>query len=125
MNAQIQPQVSGYVIEQKYREGVPVGRGRVLFEIDPRPFQVAVDQAEAQVKQAKGQLAQAKAQQGLAQINLKRDMPLAQAREIAQSQLDNEKQQAEQAEASVVSAEAAVSASSAALTSAKLNLGFT
>jgi membrane fusion protein (multidrug efflux system) len=59
VNAQIQPQVSGYLTEQEYREGAAVGRGQILFEIDPRPFQAAVDQSEAQVKQAKGQLAQA------------------------------------------------------------------
>ena len=125
VNAQIQPQVSGYLVQQRYREGSPVAKGQILFQIDQRPFQAALDQAEAQVKQAKGQLAQAKAQQGLAQINLKRDSPLAQARAIAQSQLDNETQQAEQADAAVATAEAAVSAAEAALTTAKLNLGFT
>jgi len=125
VNAQIQPQVSGYLVQQRYREGSPVAKGQILFQIDQRPFQAALDQAEAQVKQAKGQLAQAKAQQGLAQINLTRDTPLAQARAIAQSQLDNETQQAEQADAAVATAEAAVSAAEAALTTAKLNLGFT
>jgi len=117
--------VSGYLVNQNYREGSPVVRNQVLFEIDQRPFQAAVDQAEAQMKQARGQLAQAEAQQGLTQINLKRDTPLAQARAIAQSQLDNEKQQAEQAAAAVVAADAAVSAAEAALTAAKLNLDFT
>lgn len=125
VNAQIQPQVSGYLVRQNYREGSPVTKDQVLFQIDPRPFQAAVDQAEAQVKQARGQLAQAEAQQGLTQINLKRDTPLAQARAIAQSQLDNDKQQAAQADASVAAADAAVSAAQAALTTARLNLGFT
>lgn len=125
VNAQIQPQVSGYLVRQNYREGSPVAKDQILFQIDPRPFQAAVDQAEAQVQQAKGQLAQAEAQRGLAQINLKRDTPLAQARAIAQSQLDNDKQQAAQADASVAAGEAAVSAAEAALTTAKLNLGFT
>jgi len=125
VNAQIQPQVSGYLVQQRYREGSPVAKDQVLFQIDPRPFLAALDRAEAQVKQAKGQLAQAKAQQGLAQINLTRDTPLAQARAIAQSQLDNETQQAEQADAAVATAEAAESAAEAALTTAKLNLGFT
>ena len=125
VNAQIQPQVSGYLVQQRYREGSPVAKGQILFQIDQRPFQAVLDQAEAQVKQAKGQLAQAKAQQGLAQINLTRDTPLAQARAIAQSQLDNETQQAEQADAAVATAEAAESAAEAALTTAKLNLGFT
>jgi membrane fusion protein (multidrug efflux system) len=125
VNAQIQPQVSGYLVQQNYREGSPVAKDQVLFQIDRRPFQAAVNQTAAQVDQAKGQLAQAKAQQSLAQINLKRDTPLARARAIAQSQLDTETQQAEQADAAVVSAEAAVKAADAALATAKLNLGFT
>ena len=125
VNVQIQPHVSGYLVTQNYREGSPVAKDQVLFEIDPRPFQAAVDQAEAQLKQAKGQLVQAQAQQGLAQINLERDTPLAQARAVAQSRLDNEKQQAKEADAAVVAADAAVSAADASLTNAKLNLEFT
>lgn len=125
VNAQIQPQVTGYLVRQDYREGDPVAKDQVLFQIDPRPFQALVDQAEAQVKQAQGQLAQAQAQQVLAQINLKRDTPLAQARAIAQSQLDTDKQQAAQAAAAVAADEGAVSAAEASLTTAKLNLGYT
>lgn len=125
VNAQIQPQVSGYLVRQRYREGTEVGKNEVLFQIDPRPFQAAVDQAQAEVGRAKGQLAQAEAQQGLTQINLKRDTPLAQARAIAQSQLDNDKQQAAQADAAVEAAKASVGSAEAALTTAKLNLGFT
>ena len=125
VNAQIQPQVSGYLVHQNYREGSSVAKDQVLFEIDPRPFQAIVDQAAAQVDQAKGQLVQAKTQQSLAQINLKRDTPLAQARAVAQSQLDNDTQQAEQADAAVAVAKAAVRAAEAALATANLNLGFT
>ena len=125
VNAQIQPQVSGYLVHQNYREGSSVAKDQVLFQIDRRQFQATVDQAAAQVDQAKGQLAQAKAQQSLAQINLKRDTPLAQARAIAQSQLDNDTQQAEQADAAVAAAKAAVRAAEAALATANLNLGFT
>ena len=125
VNAQIQPQVSGYLVHQNYREGSSVAKDEVLFQIDRRQFQATVDQAAAQVEQAKGQLAQAKAQQSLAQINLKRDTPLAQARAISQSQLDNDTQQAEQADAAVAAAKGAVSAAEAALATAKLNLGFT
>jgi membrane fusion protein, multidrug efflux system len=125
VNAQIQPQVSGYLVQQKYREGSFVAKDQVLFQIDRRQFQATVDQAAAEVEQAKGQLAQAKAQQSLAQINLKRDTPLAQARAISQSQLDNDTQQAEQADAAVAAAKAAVNAAEAALATANLNLGFT
>ncbi len=139
VNAQIQPQVGGYLIRQDYREGSLVAKGALLFEIDPRPLQAAVDQAQgqlaqaqAQIAQAEGQVGQAQAQLELAEINVKRDAPLAEARAIAQSQLDNEKQQAAQARAAVSSAQAAVNATRASMraaeagvTTAKLNLGFT
>lgn len=111
VNAQIQPQANGYLIRQNYREGSQVAEGQVLFEIDPRPF-------EAALQQAQGQLGQAQAQLALAQINVNRDTPLTEARAIARSQLDNEIQQRAQAEASVRTAEAAVA-------TANLNLGFT
>jgi membrane fusion protein (multidrug efflux system) len=122
VNAQIQPQVSGDLIHQNYREGSTVEKDEVLFEIDPRPFQAAVDQAAAQVAQAKGQLAQAEAQQGLAQINLKRDTPLAQARAIAQNQLDTERQQAAQADAAVVATRASVNAAEPGRTASSCHL---
>jgi membrane fusion protein (multidrug efflux system) len=111
VNAQIQPQANGYLIRQNYREGSQVEMGEVLFEIDPRPFEAALQQAE-------GQLGQAQAQLALAQINVNRDTPLAEAHAIAKSQLDNEIQQKAQAQASVRTAEAAVA-------TANLNLGFT
>jgi membrane fusion protein (multidrug efflux system) len=125
VNAQIQPQVSGYLIKQTYREGSQVGKGQVLFQIDPRPFQAVLEQAQGQVGQAQGQLGQARAQLGLAQINVNRDTPLAAQHAIAQSQLDNEKQQAAQAAAQVSSAQAAIAAAQASVATAKLNLGFT
>jgi membrane fusion protein (multidrug efflux system) len=125
VNAQIQPQASGYLIKQDYREGAEVSKGQVLFEIDPRPFQAALDQANGQLEQAKGQVLLAQAQLGLAEINVNRDTPLAHARAIAQSQLDNDTQQKAQAEAAVQSAQASVAAAEASVANAKLNLGFT
>jgi membrane fusion protein (multidrug efflux system) len=111
VNAQIQPQVTGYLIRQNYKEGSQVRKDQILYEIDPRPFQAAVDQA-------KGQLAQAKAQLQLAQINVKRDSPLAEARAIARSQLDNDLQ-------TQAADEAAVQAQEAAVETSQLNLGWT
>jgi multidrug efflux pump subunit AcrA (membrane-fusion protein) len=55
VNAQIQPQVTGYIVKQTYKEGSPVHKGDVLFEIDPRPFQALLDQAKAQFCGADGQ----------------------------------------------------------------------
>jgi membrane fusion protein (multidrug efflux system) len=111
VNAQIQPQVSGYIIKQTYKEGSPVHNGAVLFEIDPRPFQALLDQAKAQ-------LAQAQAQMGKTQLDVDRDTPLAKERAIAQSQLDNDIQ-------ANLAAKAAVQSSEAQVEQAQLNLGFT
>jgi RND family efflux transporter MFP subunit len=110
-NAQIQPQVTGYLIHQEYKEGSQVRKGEILYEIDPRPFQAALDQA-------KGQLAQAKANLQLAQINVNRDSPLAEAHAIARSQLDNDLQ-------TQAADEATVKAQEAAVETAQLNLGWT
>src|SRR6201993_2476318 len=111
VNAQIQPQVSGYLIRQDYHEGSFVRKGQLLFEIDPRPFQAALDQA-------KGQLAQAEAQVANADLNVKRDIPEAEAHAIPQSQLDSDTQ-------SLRGAKAAVEADQAAVEQAQLNLGYT
>ena len=111
VNAQIQPQVAGYIVKQTYREGSPVHKGDILFEIDPRPFQAVLDQARAQ-------LAQAVAQLGKTQLDVDRDTPLAKERAIAQSQLDNDVQ-------ANLAAKAAVQSSEAQVEQAQLNLGFT
>jgi membrane fusion protein (multidrug efflux system) len=111
VNAQIQPQVSGYLIRQDYKEGSEVHKGQVLFEIDPRPFQATLDQA-------KGSLAQAQAQLALAAVNVKRDQPLADAHAIARSQLDTDLGTQAADTAAVANAQATVE-------SAELNLGFT
>jgi RND family efflux transporter MFP subunit len=111
VNAQIQPQVSGYLIRQDYKEGSQVQKGQVLFEIDPRPFQAILDQVNANVAQAQAQLE-------LAGINVRRDTPLAEAHAIAQSQLDNDIQTQAADKAAVANAKAAVEA-------AELNVGFT
>ena len=111
VNAQIQPHVSGYIVRQNYKEGSVVRKGDVLFQIDPRPFKAAVDQA-------KGQLAQAEAQLGKARLDVQRDTPLAQARAIAQSQLDTEIQ-------AKLGTQALVQAAKANVEQAQLNLEWT
>jgi RND family efflux transporter MFP subunit len=111
VNAQIQAQVTGYVIQQTYKEGSFVSKGQLLFQIDPRPFQALLDQANAQ-------LAQAQAQLGKTEMDVDRDTPLARERAIAQSQLDNDVQANKAAKAVVKAAEAQVE-------QAQLNLDFT
>ena len=125
VNANIQPQVSGYLIKQDYQEGSYVRKDDVLFEIDPRPFQAALDQAKGQLAQARGQLAQAQAQLALSKINVQRNTPLAKAHAIAQSQLDTDIQAQAQNEALVKTSQATIQAGEAAVEVAELNLGFT
>jgi RND family efflux transporter MFP subunit len=111
VNAQIQPQVTGYLMKQNYTEGTMVHEGQVLFEIDPRPF-------DAALQQAKGQLAQAEAQLGKTRLDVARDTPLAKESAIPQAQLDNDIQANE-------AAQAMVSAAKAQVEQAQLNLDFT
>ena len=111
VNAQIQPQVAGYLMKQNYTEGTVVHKGDVLFEIDPRPF-------EAALQQSKGQLAQSQALLGKTKLDVARDTPLARESAIPQAQLDNDVQANQAAEATVASAKAQVE-------QAELNLGFT
>jgi len=125
VNANIQPQVSGYLVRQNYREGSFVRKDDVLFEIDPRPFQAALDQAKGQLAQARGQLAQAEAQLALSKINVQRNTPLAKAHAIAQSQLDTDVQNQATSEALIKTNQAAIQGAEAAVEVAELNLGFT
>lgn len=111
VNAQIAPQVSGYLVKQDYQEGAVVHKGQVLFEIDPRPFDAVLNQAKAQLQQAEASL-------GKAKQDVVRDKPMAEQHAIAQSQMDNDVQAELGAEATVASARAAVQ-------TAELNLEFT
>jgi RND family efflux transporter MFP subunit len=111
VNAEIRPQVGGYIVRQTYRDGAPVRKSEVLFEIDPRPFEATLAQAEAQ-------LAQAQAELGKAERDVTRDRPLADLNAIPQQQLDDDVQ-------ALLAAQATVKAAEAAVQTAKLDLGFT
>jgi len=111
VNATIRAQVQGYLIKQNYREGDFIRKGQILFEIDPRTFQAAVDQAE-------GQLAVQQASWDTARANLKRIKPLAEQNAVSQKDLDDAIGKEQASHASVIAAKAAVD-------KAKLELGFT
>jgi len=70
VNAQIHAQVSGYLLTQNYMEGKEVKKGDLLFQIDPRPFEAILHQAQAK-------LAQDKAQAGKTELDVKRDTQLS------------------------------------------------
>lgn len=153
VNADIKAEVSGYLVRQDYTEGRFVKSGQLLFQIDPRPFQAALEQAEGhlaqshgQLEQARAQLAQAEAQvavaqanQGRTQLDVDRYTPLVQAQAITQQDFDNATQnniaakaqlqaakaQVETAKATITAATAAVQSAGATVDTARINLGFT
>lgn len=111
VNAEITPKVQGYLLRQNYQNGYFVKQGQLLFELDPRQYQAALDQAKADVADAKANLARV-------QADVARDTPLAAQSAIPQKQLDNDV-------ANQASWEAQVQAKQAALSNAELNLGWT
>jgi len=111
VNAVIRPQVTGYLIKQNYREGDQVKMGQALFEIDPRTFEAALDEA-------KGVRAQRLARYETTSANLARIKPLAAQNAVSQKDLDD-------ATGANLSAKAELEAADANLKTAKLNLGFT
>jgi len=125
VNAQIKPQVLGYLLRQTYKEGSFVRKGELLFEIDPRTFQAALDQAKAQRANAEGQLAQAEANQVKTQLDVNRYTPLAKEQAVTQQDLDNAIQANVAAQAQVRAAKAQIDAARAQVDAAQLNLGFT
>jgi len=111
VNATIRAQVQGYLIKQDYREGDLVKKGQVLFEIDPRTFQAALEQA-------KGQLSQAQARWENARANLERIKPLVEQRAVSLKDLDDATGNEQESQAAVASATAMVD-------KARLDLEFT
>ena len=125
VNADVRAQVTGYLVRQAYQEGALVSKGQLLFEIDPRPFQAALDLAEGQLAQATAQLANAEAVQVRTQLDVERYTPLAKEQAASQQDLDNATQNNLAAKATVATAKAQIKTAEAAVETAKLNLGFT
>jgi RND family efflux transporter MFP subunit len=153
VNAAINAEVTGYLLRQDYAEGSFVHKGQLLFEIDPRPFQAAVDQAAGQLAQSKAQVTQAQAglvqaqaqllsaeaNQRKSQLDEEKYKPLFADKAVTRQDLDNAvetnqsnvaqvaaaKGQVETSQAQIEAASAAVKATEATLETAKVNLGFT
>jgi membrane fusion protein (multidrug efflux system) len=153
VNAEIRAQVTGYLLGQNYKEGSFVRKGQLLFEIDQRPFQATVDQAngdlakahaqlaqaDSQLLQAQAQLAQAEANQVRTQLDVDRYTPLAKEKAITTQEYDNAIQSniaaraqvkaavagVETAKSAIVAAKASVEAAKATVKTAELNLSFT
>jgi RND family efflux transporter MFP subunit len=125
VNADVRAQVTGYLLQQGYQEGAFVKKGQLLFQIDPRPFQAAVDQAEGQLAQSKAALANAQAVQGRTELDVNRYTPLAREQAASQQDLDNAVQNNLAAQATVDTARAQIRTYEAALENANINLDFT
>ena len=125
VNADVRAQVTGYLMRQGYQEGAFVKAGQLLFQIDPRPFQAALDQAVGQLAQARATLANAVAVQGRTQLDVDRYTPLAKEEAASQQDLDNSVQNNLAAKATVETAKAAIETYEAAVETARINLGFT
>jgi RND family efflux transporter MFP subunit len=151
VNAEIRAQVSGYLLKKDYTEGSFVRKGQLLFEIDPRPFQAALDlskgklaqaegqlgqadsqftqseaqvgQAQAQVSQSQSQLAQQQANQLKAQLDVNKYEPLRRQKAVTQQELDNAVQANEAALAQVKAAEAGVQTTQAQVRAAVAQMG--
>ena len=89
VNADVRAEVTGYLLRQGYQEGAFVKKGQLLFQIDPRPFEAALDQAQGQLAQATATLANAEAIQGRTQLDVNRYTPLAREQAASQQDLDN------------------------------------
>jgi membrane fusion protein, multidrug efflux system len=111
VNAKINAQVQGYLIKQNYKEGSFVKKGQVLFEIDPRPFQAALEQAKGELAKDEGILYTGKA-------NLEKIRPLAAVNAVSRKDLDD-------AIGREASSRAAVQAAKAAVRKAEIDLSFT
>lgn len=111
VNADITPKVQGYLLKQDYQNGSFVKKGELMFELDPRQYQAAVEAAQAQVEVALAGLSEA-------DNNVARDTPLAAQNAIPQKQLDTDLSQQSARKAQVDSAKAN-------LDNAKLNLAWT
>ena len=125
VNADVRAQVTGYLMRQAYQEGAFVRQGQLLFQIDPRPFQAALDQAKGQLAQAKASLANAEAVQGRTQLDVNRYGPLAREQAASQQDLDNAVQNNLAAKATIETAKAQIATDEAAVETAQINLDFT
>jgi membrane fusion protein (multidrug efflux system) len=125
VNADVRAEVTGYLLKQGYQEGAFVNQGQLLFQIDPRPFQAALDQAQGQLAQAQAALANAQAVQRRTELDVQRYTPLAEQQAASQQDLDNSVQNNLAAIATVATAKAQIKTYEAAVETAKINLDFT
>lgn len=121
----VKTRVDGQLISVNFREGQFVQKGALLAQVDPRPYQVALDQANGNLAQANGNLEKDQAALRDAEINYQRYQELYNSKIIAKQQLDTQGATVGQGRGSIAADQAAIEAAQAAINNAKLNLTYT
>lgn len=124
-SVQVGTYVSGPIQEILVDFNSPVTKGQLMARIDPRPFQVKVQAAEAELANARAALLKAKADRSLRDQNLRRARQLASQGIVAQSELDAAVSEAAGATAQQTLAEAAIEGAEARVREARVNLDYT
>jgi len=121
----VKTRVDGQLVNISFHEGQFVRKDDLLAEIDPRPYQVALEQANGALAQAQGTLARDQAALRDAEANYRRYEELYRSQIIAKQQLDTQLATADQARGSIAADQAAIAGAQASIDSAKLNLTYT
>jgi membrane fusion protein (multidrug efflux system) len=123
--AEIRPQVSGLIQSRLFQEGANVKAGDVLYQIDPAPYQAALDQAKAALVTAQAELVTAEANLPAIRSRAERLKGLVAIHAVAQQDYDDASAALRQAEANLAARKSAVEISRAAVESARINLSYT
>lgn len=110
-SVEIRPRVSGYIDSISFADGQIIRKGDLLFTIDPRPYQIAVDSARADVTKSRAQVV-------FATADYERGMQLVESRTVPVKDLEQRRANLDTARAQAISADAA-------LRNAELNLEWT
>jgi multidrug efflux system membrane fusion protein len=121
----VKSRVDGQLTQVAFKEGQNVNKGDLLGEVDPRPYQVALEQARGTMAQARGNLAKDEAALRDAQANYVRDQELFRQNIIAKQQLDTQLASADGIKGSIQADQATIDAAQAAIDAAQLNLVYT